>query len=105
DRRTDRRAARRPAPSSGALASYLVGRPRAQQALGPEDEHEDEDREDDRVGPASGDVLVAPRRQEPDEETAERGAGHVADAAEDSRGEGAQACLVAHPPHADVVVE
>src|SRR5919108_6626238 len=49
-------------------------------------------------------VMIAPRGQKADHETAERGAAHAADAAEHGRGEGAQPCLVAHPPLADVVI-
>src|SRR2546428_12614336 len=85
-------------------ASALRGRSLTHEAVGTEDQHEDEDREDERVGPPRGDVLVAPRRQESDEQAAERGAGHVADAAEHGRGEGPEPGLVAHPPLADVVV-
>src|SRR5881397_1905234 len=84
--------------------SRLVGRPLAEQPVGPEDQDDDEDREHDRVGPARGDVLVAPRGQKADEEAAEGGAAHAADPAEYGGGEGAQPGLVAHPPHADVVV-
>src|SRR5207249_12004410 len=81
--------------------SHLFGRALAHEAVGTEDEDENEDREDDRVGPAGGNVLVAPRRQEADEEAAERRARHVADAAEHGRGECPETGLVAHPPLAD----
>src|SRR5438105_11900189 len=80
------------------MPSRLVGRPLAQQAVRAEHEHEDEDREHDRVGPARGDVLVAPRREESDDEAAEGSTPHAADAAEHGGREGAQPGLVAHPP-------
>src|SRR5437879_13042621 len=84
--------------------SRLVGGRLAEESARTEDEDQDENREDDRVGPAGRDVLVAPRRQESDEESAERRARHVADATEHGGGEGAEARLVPHPPLADVVV-
>src|SRR5919201_5927849 len=79
--------------------SYLVGRPLAEQAVGAEDEDQDQDREDDGVRPSGGDVLVAPRGEEPDEEAAEGGAWHVTDPAEHGGGERAQPGLIPHPPH------
>src|SRR2546425_10769556 len=92
-------------PRLSLTRSRLVRRPFAEQAVRTEHEDDDENREDDRVGPARGDVLVAPRGEEADDEPAEGGARHAADAAEHRGGEGAQAGLVTHPPHPDVVVE
>src|SRR3989449_7370827 len=91
-------------PRLSLTPSRLVRRPFAEQAVRTEHEDDDENREDDRVGPAGGDVLVAPRGQEADDEPAEGGAAHAADAAQHGRGEGAQPRLIAHPPLADVVV-
>src|SRR5438874_13742903 len=88
----------------GLTPSRLVGGRLAEEPARTEDEDQDQDREDDRVGPARGDVLVAPRREEADDEAAEGGAAHAADAAQHGGGEGAQTRLVPHPPHADVVV-
>src|SRR6185436_20335728 len=58
--------------------SHLVHRALAEESVRSEDEHQDQDREDDGVGPPRGDVLVAPRRQEPDDQAAEGGSRPVA---------------------------
>src|SRR6185503_809695 len=84
--------------------SHLVHRALAEESVRPEDEHQDQDREDDGVGPPRGDVLVAPRRQEPYDQAAEGGSRHVADAAEHGGGERPETGLVPHVPLADVVV-
>src|SRR5262249_57418401 len=92
------------AARSSLARSHLVQHALAQEPAGAEDEHEDQDREDDGVGPARGDVLVAPRRKEADEKTSQRRAWHVADPPEDGGGERTKARLVADVPLADVVV-
>src|SRR6266849_2683323 len=91
--------------SPGGSRSRLVRSALAKESLRPENQDQDQDREDDRVRPARRDVLVAPRGEEADQKSAESGPGHAANAAQHGRGEGAEAGLVAHPPHPDVVVE
>src|SRR5207247_9271587 len=67
----------------------------AEQALGTEHEDQDQDREDDRLGPVTpGRVPPEPvveRLDESDHEPAEDRSGEVADPAQPSRGDGAQA--------------
>src|ERR1700704_5742283 len=70
-------------------------------------EHQDEnqDREDDDVGPADRDELAAQRLDEPDQDAAEHGARDVADPAEHRRGERPQARRVADDEAGIVVIE
>src|SRR4051812_38451036 len=71
----------------------------AEQSLGTEHEDEDQDREDDRLGPVAAGAVPAQtlveRLDEADAERAEHGARQVADSAEHGGGERDQAELVA----------
>src|SRR5882757_1540406 len=70
-------------------------------------EHQDEnqDREDDDIGPADREELAAQRLDEPDQDAAEHGARDVADPAEHRRGERPQARRVADDEAGIVVIE
>src|SRR5882757_879549 len=90
--------------------SVIVSRPvrdaLAEQALGPDEQHDDEEDEGPHVGPAAaaellhagdvGDVRRGAGFRYPQDEAAEHGSVDVADAAEDGGGEGLEAGLEAH---------
>src|SRR6266850_7777878 len=63
----------------GLCFSRLVRSALAEESLRPEDQDQDQDREDDRVRPARRDVLVAPRGEEADQQSAEGGPRHAPD--------------------------
>src|SRR5579871_1019970 len=85
-------------PSSG-LARHEA----TQQAVGPEHENKDEDREDDDIGPACRNELAAQGLDEPDDDAAQHGARNAADAAQNRRREGPEACRVADDVAGEVV--
>src|SRR5258708_15275885 len=60
----------------------------AEEPGGAEHQHQNQDREDDHVGPAHGDELAAQGFDEADQQPAQHRAGDVADAAENGGGEG-----------------
>src|SRR6266550_6657895 len=98
----DHRRARlcRPAVSMSDRATLATFRcPLAEEALGPEDQDQDQEGEDDRLGPvAPRGVPAQPlveRLDEADQHRAEDGARQVADPAEHGRGERDQAELEA----------
>src|SRR5579862_7567873 len=73
-------------PSSG-LARHEA----AQQAVGLEHEDQDQDREDNHVGPSRRDELSAQGLDEPDDDAAQHRPRNTADAPQDGRGEGPEA--------------
>src|ERR1035437_9958609 len=95
-----RRSGARPAngrPRSLMAAAYmrpfpsgLIGGDTAQDSGGAEHQHGDEDAEDDHVHPGRADELASQRLDQPDDDAAEHGTGHVADAAQYGRGEGSK---------------
>src|SRR5436190_19203054 len=84
---------------SRAATLATFGCPLAEEALGPEDEDQDQKGEDDRLGPvAARGMPVQPlveRLDQADQDRPEDGAREVADPAEDGRREGDQAQLEA----------
>src|SRR5215470_5493496 len=71
------------APADSVIARLrLADHHPAEQAGGAEDEHDDQDREDDDIGPARRQRLSAERFDEPDDDPAQHRAGNAADAAE-----------------------
>src|SRR5215475_2403496 len=87
------------------MSLMLLGDTFPQKSMWAEHENQDQDGEDDGIGPPGGDDLVAPGGEEADHKSSKRRSRHVADPSQHSGGERPQSCLVAHPPLADVVVE
>src|SRR6185437_7299237 len=76
-----------------------------QQPGGLEHQHQDQDREDDDVGPADGHELSAHAFDESDQDAADHRADDVADAAEHRGGKGAEPRRIADDEAGEVVVE
>src|SRR5215475_15962577 len=77
------------APADSVIARLrLADHHPAEQAGGAEDEHDDQDREDDDVGPAGCQQLPAERLDQPNDDSAEHRAGYAADPAEDGGSKG-----------------
>src|SRR3954447_24069008 len=94
-----RRTPRAPPPASTLpvpAPSYLLRGAGAEQAVRPEQQDQDQDREDQGLAPLLADVLAAERADEADHDPAEHGPGDVADPAEDRRGEGVHPVLEPH---------
>src|SRR5271166_669663 len=70
-----------------------------------EDEHQDQDRENDHIGPAHGDQLTAQRFDQPDQYAAHHRAGDAADATQHGRREGSQPGGVADQETGEIVIE
>src|SRR5262245_56799876 len=85
--------------------SGLLRRGQAEQPGRAEPHDDDEDREDDDVGPPHLEDLAAQRLDEPDEDPAHDGARDAADAAEHRRGEGAEPRRVADVEGGEAVIE
>src|SRR6185437_1293843 len=85
--------------SSSVTASAAFRRPLAEEALGPEDEDEDQDPEHDRLGPVGPGRVPVEALVEgldaPDHDRAENGAGQIPDPAEHGGRERDQAELEA----------
>src|SRR6185436_13631615 len=72
------------------VGSRLLRGLHAEQTGGPEDHHDDEDREDDDVRPLDAEELPAERLDQPDYKRAGHRAGDVADPAQDRGGKRAE---------------
>src|SRR5262249_39567669 len=79
-----------------AMSLMLLGDPFPQKSVGTEHQNQDQDGEDDSVGPSGGDELVAPGGQHADQQSSERRSWHVADPSEDGGGERPQSRLISH---------
>src|SRR6516162_169590 len=87
-----------PRPDLRAPASAILGFGRggaAEEAARRKHEDENQDRENDYVGPAHRNQLTAEALDQPDDEAADHRAGDAADAAEHGRREGPQAGRIA----------
>src|SRR5215471_16735788 len=93
------------ASAVAAMSLMLFGDAFPEQPVRTEDQNQDQDGENDGVGPPRRDELVAPSGEEADDKSAKRRSRHVADAAEHRGGERPEPGLIAHPPLADIVVK
>src|SRR6201996_7573430 len=85
--------------------SGFVGGNAAEQTGRAKDENQNQDREDDDVGPCGGDELAAHRLDQADDDAAKHGARDVANAAQDGGGEGTQAGGEADDEAGEVVIQ
>src|SRR6516162_11609036 len=105
-----RKAGPRPmVPIGGGLSSSAMLRFRwrgaAEQARGHKDEHEDQDRKDDHIGPAHRDQLAAQSFDQPDQQTAEHCSRDAADTAQHRRRESSQPRRITDDEARVIVIE
>src|SRR5438552_4353541 len=99
-----RRSQVKASPTVIAANSGAGRRGAAAQTARHEDEHRDQDREDDHVGPASREKMTAEALDEADQHTTDHRTSDAADTAQHRRGERAQPRRVANNEAGEIVV-